>query len=144
MYNGFMAVMNIIQRTINTHVTPLGYLFAVWQTVFGVNHLLLDDKGGARTVLSEIDPLMPTEIWGLILVVASVSLIIGMLCEKISVVQVSAFAGFALWVMAMLSYVLNGFIWLHAPSAALQAMMFGYFFLAAGINQLWDYAPERY
>jgi hypothetical protein len=70
-------------------------------------------------------------------------LVIGMLLQRVRTIQVSSFVGFSAWIMAAISYALNGYVWLHAPSAIIVALMFGYFFLAAGLDQLWDYSPDR-
>lgn len=139
-----MALMNFIQRTINTRVTALAYLFCAWQFNFGLNQFVQDRKGGSTTVLSQIEALIPSEWWGLGLVIASIALVVGMLLKRVRTVQVSSFAGFSLWIMAAISYGLNGYVWLHVPGAILLTLMFGYFFLSAGLDQLWDYTPERY
>ena len=134
--------MNWISRTINTHITPLAYLFAAWQAVFGFNHFVEEKFGAGATVLSKIEPLVPSQWWGLAIGIACVILVIGMLTQHVFAVQFAALVGFSAWVMAAISYALNGYVWLHAPSAIIVALMFGYFFLAAGLDQLWDYSPD--
>lgn len=138
-----MRIMRFIQRTINTRITPLAYLFAVWMANFGINIWWSDRKGGGVTLLSQIDALIPSEIWGLALGLAALVLIVGMLMKHKIAVQISAFAGFILWAMAGISYVLQGYIVLHGVGAVLLMLMWGYYFLAAGLDQLWDYSPER-
>lgn len=135
--------MNWIRSTVDTHITPLAYLFCAWQAVFGFNQYWSDRRGAGATVLSQIDPLVPSEWWGLAIGVACVMLVIGMLLQRVRTIQFASFAGFIAWIMAGIAYALNGYVWLHAPSAFIVALMFGYFFLAAGLDQLWDYSPDR-
>jgi hypothetical protein len=134
--------MNWIRRTVDTHITPLAYLFALWQGIVGFNHFVEEKFGAGATVLSRIDPLIPSQWWGLTIGISCIVLIIGMLWQHVLAIQLSAFTGFILWVMAGISYALNGYIWLHASTAFVLALMFGYFFLAAGLDQLWDYSPD--
>jgi hypothetical protein len=137
-----LRVINWISKTIDTHITPLAYLFCAWQAVYGFNHFTEDKYGAGATVLSKIEPLIPSEWWGLVIGIVSVLLVIGMLSQHIPTVQFSSIIGFSAWIMAAISYALHGYIWLHAPTAVIIALMFGYFFLAAGLDQLWDYSPD--
>lgn len=138
-----LKIMRFIQKTINTRVTPLAYLFALWQVNFGLNMFFADRRGGDATVLSQIEPLVPSEYWGLALGLIALVLILGMIMKSERLVQVTAFGGFSLWVMAGIAYALEGYIWLHTIGAVIMVLMFGYYFLAAGLDQLWDYAPNR-
>ena len=138
-----MNLMKFIQRTVNTRITPLAYLFALWQMNFGFNIWMADAHGGDATVLSQIEPLIPSEYWGAILCMVGVVLILTMLWKSTFGVQLASFVGFILWVMAGISYMLEGYIWLHGIGSIIMVLMFGYYFLAAGLEQLWDYTPER-
>ena len=135
--------MRAIQHTIDTHITPLAYLFAAWQAVFGFNQWNEDRRGAGATIISQIDPLVPSEWWGLAIGLAAVMLVIGMLIQRVRTIQIASFVGFCAWIMAALAYGLNGYLWLHMPTAIIWALMWGYFFLAAGLEQLWDYSPDR-
>ena len=133
----------IIQLTTTTQITPLAYLFALLQLVYGANQLFPDEHGGGITLLSVIDPLVPAPWWGLAMCFACVSMIVGMLIENVNTIKVGSIIGFCCWIMAAISYGTHGYIWLHVPTALILALMFGYFYLAAGLHQLWNYTPKR-
>lgn len=136
-------LLMFVQRTLTTRVTPLAYLFVLYDFFYGLGlALTTGTKGAGAEVLANIEPLITSEVWGLGLLACCVVVFSGMLTKVPEIVELGAFLGFALWVMATIAYCASGYIWIHAPMALIQTLIFGYLFLAASLDRLWDWTPD--
>ena len=136
-------LLEFIQRTLSTRITPIAYLFIVYDFFYALGLALpTGDKGAGAEVLSKIEPLIGSEIWGLALLFCCVLIFVGMLTKTPQFIDFGAFFGFGLWTMAAIAYLLSGYIWIHLPMALLQILIFGYYFLATSLGRLWDWIPD--
>lgn len=143
-YNSSMGdkIINFINKTLSTRITPLAYVYALQGLVFGVAFTFFQAQPGVQnTILFKQGALIGISAWGLTALIASAVLIFGMLSKSKFPVQIGALGMFMAWIFAGIVYFQGGYVWFLLPLAILNVLCYGYYYLAAALNQLWDYTP---
>jgi hypothetical protein len=132
---------NFIDATLNTDVTPLGYLVTLHSLIFGASFVFFGDANSVKvTLLFKLGALVGVPVWGTILFVGAVALILGLAMRNMTLTNMGSAAGFMAWLFAAIVYFLNDF-WLQAILAVIIMLEFGYFNISASIGRLWNYSP---
>lgn len=135
-------MIKAIRRTLSTRVTPLAYLYSITGMVYGVSFTLFTSSAGVQnTILFKNDALVGATVWGTIALVSSALLMIGLLSRNHIGTQVGSLGMFMCWTFAGIIYATGGYFFLLLPLAVINALAYGYFYLASSINTLWDYTP---
>jgi hypothetical protein len=133
--------LSLIDRTLNTRITPLAYLVTIYSFIFGGSFVFLDSLTSVRvTLLYRYDALIGAPVWGMFVFVASAVLLAGLLIKRVSLVQAGALGLFCGWLFAAITYAQND-LWLQMVLAIVFMLCFGYHFLASSLGRLWDYTP---
>lgn len=137
-------LQKILDRTLNTRITPLAYLIAALGIIRGLAFTVFQNaEGVTNTVLYKVGPVIPLTLWGIIVLASSVVLLYGMITKTTEMVGIGAMGMFMTWVLTAITYGINGYWPFLFPSAIIYTLVHGYFFLAASLGRLWDYTPYR-
>lgn len=140
MKNTFIA---FIDRTLDTRVTPLAYVFALTGMVWGFAFTFLPGfPGVSSTVLYQYNALFGVSLWGIFMLGSSISLLYGLFTKKARVVMLSAFLLFLCWTSGAVVYGMAGEWAVRFPLAIINILCYGYYYLAASLDRLWDYSPQ--
>lgn len=132
-----------IDKTLDTRVTPLAYVFALTGIVWGGTFTFLSSNAGVTsTVLYQSGALVGVSLWGLSVLLASLVLLAGLMTHSVKIVMIAAFVLFLAWSAGAISYAAAGEWVLRFPLAILNILCYGYYYLAASIGRLWDYTPD--
>lgn len=134
----------IIDRTLDTRITPIAYLIAMAGIVRGLAYTVFQDASGVTsTILYKVGPVIPLTLWGTIVLVSSVVLLYGMITKTTEMVGFGAMGMFMTWTLTAITYAVNGYWEYLFPTSVLYILIYGYFFLASSLGRLWDYTPYR-
>lgn len=137
-------VRKFIDRTLDTRITPLAYLIAGAGIVRGIAYTFFQTaEGVSNTVLSQIGPIIPLTVWGVIVFASSLVLMYGLITKDAGSIMVGSMGMFLTWVLTAITYMLNGYLIFLFPTAVIYSLIYGYFFLSASLGRLWDYTPLR-
>lgn len=137
--------LKFVERTLSTRISPLAYLVAALGIVRGLAYTVFQcSEGVTNSILFKVGPIIPLGVWGLIVLASSLILMYGMIAKSKRSVMIGSMGMFLTWVLTALTYLINGYIPFLLPTAVLFVFIHGYFFLAASLDRLWDYTPERY
>jgi hypothetical protein len=137
-------LVDLIDRSLNTRITPLAYLFALLSIVRGMGYTFFQtSEGVSSTVLFKIGPVIPPTAFGVLILSTAIILLGGMVIKSSVLVMAGSLGLFLSWVFTATAYFSNGYYFFLLPTAILQALAFGYFYLAASLGRLWDYTPYR-
>jgi hypothetical protein len=121
----------------------LAYLYAFQGFIFGFAFTFLQSQPGVQnTILFKEGALIGVSLWGLIALVASITLLVGMTLKKTQLVQIGSVGMFMAWIFAGIIYMAGGYNFFLLPIAITNVLMYGYYYLASSLGQLWDYAPD--
>lgn len=138
-----MTLARLLDKTLNTSVTPLAYLVACQSLAFGLSFALFDEWASVRnSILYPYGIWIGVPLWGWVLTVSSAALIIGLWWKNTGAVALTGFLLFSAWVFAAIAYAQND-AWFQAILASINILYAGYFFLASNLERLWDYTPSR-
>ena len=133
----------LVDRSLNTRITPLAYLVTTYSFIFGGSFVFLDSLTSVRvTLLYRYDALIGAPVWGMFVFVFAVALLAGMMIKRAGWVQTGALGLFCGWLFAAITYAQNE-LWLQMVLAIIFMLCFGYHFLASSIGRLWDYTPKE-
>lgn len=132
--------MGLLDRLVDTRVTPLAYLVLFHNLIFALGFVVFERGGVNETVLARLGIPFGVVVWGTALLVSVVIIWSGLWWRAQKVVMVGAMLGFSVWLGAVITYFWGG---RHFQGAlgVLTALQYAYFFLAAGLDRLWDYTP---
>lgn len=135
-------ILQFLHRTLNTRITPLAYLYAFQGFIFGFAFTFLQSSPGVQnTILFKEGALIGVSLWGMVVLIASIVLILGMCLKKVRGVQIGSVGMFMAWIFAAIVYASGGYTWFLLPIAITNILMYGYYYLASSLDQLWDYTP---
>src|SRR5690242_2778264 len=91
-YNQNMdKIITIIDKTLDTRVTPLAYVFALTGVVWGATFTFLSSNAGVTsTILYQNGALIGVSFWGLAVFISSVTLLYGLSIRSKKMVTVCA------------------------------------------------------
>ena len=134
-------IINFIDATLNTRITPLAYLVALHSFVLGVAFVFFGHAESVQaTLLYQNGALIGIPVWGVLTRAGAGILILGMALKLAGMVSVGSIAVFMAWVFATITYAQNE-NWLQMLLAIVLVLCFGYHFLANSLGRLWDYSP---
>lgn len=134
-------LLSLIDKSLNTRITPLAYLVALHSFVFGASFVFLSWSDTVQaTTLYQSGIFIGLPFWGLLTMIGAGILIFGMLRKKFSWVNTGALAVFMAWVFATTTYAQHH-LWLQMVLSLITMLYFGYHFLANSLGRLWDYTP---
>jgi uncharacterized membrane protein len=135
-------IVDFVDKTLKTKVTPLSYPVALYSLVWGVAFVFFGWESSVQSaLLFKIGALIGVPAWGGIVLVGSVALLYGLSKRHVKSVSMGSILLFMAWIFAAIVYVLN-FLWFQAIIAITLVLMYGYFNMAAYMNRLWDYTPN--
>lgn len=136
---------DFIDRTLDTRITPLAYIYGVKSVIMGMSYgFLAGVSGGVRnTILYKEGALVGHNLWGILVLVGGLLLIAGMLTKVPVMVRTSSLLLFVTWAFAAIVYGMSGFWLFLFPLALIEMLACGYLYLATGRGRLWDYTPTR-
>jgi hypothetical protein len=138
------TLVEFIDRTLDTRVTPLAYVFALTGIVWGFAFTFLSsDAGVTSTVLFQAGALVGVSLWGISVLVSSLLLLYGLATKSVKIVTFAAFILFIAWSAGAISYGMTGEWILRFPLAIVNILCYGYYYLAASLDRLWDYSPVK-
>jgi len=136
------TIVAFIDRTLDTRVTPLAYVFSLTGIIWGTAFTFLSsDAGVTSTMLYQSGAIVGISLWGISVLVASLLLLYGLLQRSAKLVMLAAFILFFAWSAGAVSYAMAGEWILRFPLAIVNILCYGYYYLAASLNRLWDYTP---
>lgn len=128
---------SFLLKTIDTRVTPLAYLAAAQGLIWGMAFVFLHDLDGVQnTILFKQSALIGVSWWGVLSLVASLLMVIGMLCHFTVTTAAGAVGMWVAWVFALVIYV-AGCYWFLAVLAVVNILVYGYIYLSARLGLLW-------
>ena len=133
----------IIDRTLNTSISPLAYLYVLRAYVTGIAYTLLSSisLGVQDTVLYKAGVILGHQFWGGMILVGATFLLLGMLQKQKRPVQIGSSILFMSWAFAAITYAEHGYWFYLLPLAILEMLSWGYYYLAASMGRLWNYTP---
>ena len=133
-----------IDRTLDTRITPLAYLYGVKSVSTGMAYALLSDysDGVQNTILYKEGALVGVSVWGFLVLIGGVVLLLGLLNQHVRMVHVASLTMFMAWAFAAIVYALGGYWLFLFPLAVIELLSCGYLYLSAGLGRLWDYTPS--
>lgn len=133
----------LVDRSLNTSVTPLAYLAVAQSFVMGTAFAIWGgDAGVTGTILYPYGMFLEVSVWGWLMTLGAVTTVLGLLLKNIYSTATGAFLLFSTWTFAALTYVENE-AYFPGALALVNILMAGYLFLSANIGRLWDYTPSR-
>ena len=136
-----MKFIDIIDKSLKTPVTPLGYLVNVHSLIFAGAFVFFGTSESVRsTLLWQIGALIGVQAWGIIAFIGAVICLAGLIKKNTWLVNIGSFIMFSLWLFAAIAYFTSG-LWLQGILAFVTMNYFGYFNMAASMGRLWDYTP---
>lgn len=134
-------MINFIQRTLSTRVTPLAYIYGLQGLVYGASFAFFSQAPGVQnTILFKNGALVGIIIWGSIALISSSVLILGLISRNKFFTQLGSLGMFMCWVFAAITYANGGYFFLLLPLAFLNMLSYGYLYLASSIDTLWDFS----
>ena len=138
------TLQKFIVITLDTRITPLAYLFATLGLIRGLAYTVFQSSAGVQaSTLVQIGTIIPLTLWGLIVLGSSVVLLYGLVFKVKEMVMAGAMGMFLTQVLTSITYFFNGYLEFMFPTAIVFALCYGYYFLAAGTERLWDYSPRE-
>lgn len=133
-----------VDRTLDTRVTPLAYLYGIKSVSTGVAYAILSEHstGVQNTVLYKEGAVVGVSIWGFLILAGGIGLLAGLVSKKPWLVQISAMPMFMAWVFAAIEYGMGGYWLFLFPLAVIELLSCGYLYLSASLGRLWDYTPS--
>jgi hypothetical protein len=136
--------IQFIDKTLDTRVTPLAYVFALTGVIWGVAFTFLQSSAGVTsTILYQSDALIGVSLWGMSVLISSIVLLYGLAVRSTKIVTIAAFILFLAWSSGAVSYAMAGEWILRFPLAIVNILCYGYYYLAASLGRLWDYTPDE-
>lgn len=133
---------HVIDRSLRTPVTPLAYLIVANSLLFGVGTIMFDSSESVRmTVIQKVGIWDGFPVWGWLMVLSSVLLFVGMIDRSVIKTKIGAVLGFFGWTFVFVVYLEFQYLFQMGLSL-MSSLAYGYFFLAASLNRLWDYTPR--
>lgn len=133
--------IGFIDSTLNTRITPLAYLIAIHSFILGASFVFFGWESSVQaSLLYQNGALFGAPIWGLLTMISTGVLIVGMFLKDASLTKLGAMGAFASWIFAAITYA-QGELWLQMILALVLMLCFGYHFLASSLGRLWDYRP---
>lgn len=134
-------LLALIDKSLNTRITPLAYLVALHSLVFGASFVFLSWTNTVQaTTLYQSGIFIGLPLWGLLTMIGAGTLIFGMLRKATSLVNTGAIVVFMAWIFATITYAQHH-LWLQMVLSLITMLYFGYHFLASSLGRLWDYTP---
>ena len=134
-------IVALIDRTLTTRITPLAYVYSLTGLIWGYAFVFIDEFKASSTVLAQGGALIGVELWGGLVLVSTILLIFGMVFKLRHLVMVASFAMVLAWAMAGSVYFQGGEYFFRLPLAIINALCYGYLYLASSLGRLWDYTP---
>lgn len=135
---------DLIDKSLNTRVAPIAYLFAVLGLIRGFAYTVFPDSQGVRnTLTSQVGAVIPLDVWGMIVLTSSVVLLVGMYIKNAPLTMGGALGMCLTWGCTMVSYASAGFWTYLVPISVVNILIYGYLFITAPIGRLWDYTPSK-
>ena len=136
-------ILKTVDRSLSGHVTPLVYLLSLQFLIFGVSFVFFSDETTAsRTILYPYGMYGGVSAWGVVLIVSSLLTIAGALAKNVLAVSFGGFGLFTSWLFATITYFESQGVF-QASLAIINVLAAGYIFLAANLNRLWNYTPQK-
>lgn len=134
----------IIDRTLNTRISPLAYLYVLRAYVTGIAYTFLSSlsNGVQSSVLYKVEVILGHQFWGGMLLVGATFLLLGMWQKQKRPVQIGSSILFMSWAFAAITYAEHGYWPFLLPLAILEMLSWGYYYLSVSIGRLWNYTPE--
>lgn len=136
-------IVRLIDRTLTTRITPLAYVYALTGLVWGYAFIFIDEFKASSTVLAQGGALIGVELWGALVLSATILLLYGMFMKIRVLVMIASFALVLAWAMAGAVYLTGAEYFFRLPLAIINALCYGYIYLASSLGRLWDYTPDR-
>ena len=135
---------DLIDRSLNTKVTPLAYLAVVLGIIRGAAFAFFQTAPGvSSTVTARVGTIVPTTLWGYVVLIFSLVLLVGLLKRSVSLVMAGSLVMALAWGCNMAAYALRGYWEYLVPYAAVSVLIYGYLFITAPLGRLWDYTPTK-
>lgn len=133
-----------IDRTLDTRITPLAYLYGVKSVSTGMAYALFAQysAGVQNTILYKEGALVGVSVWGFLVLIGGVVLLLGLLRRHVRTVQISSLILFMAWTFPAIVYALAGHWILLFPMAVIELLSCGYLYLSSHLGRLWDYTPS--
>jgi len=137
-------IQTLVVKSLNTRVTPLAYAYSLQGIFTGLAFTFFQFSPGVQnTIMFKYGALVGVSIWGIFLLSSTLATFTAMVTKNKYMTMAGAAVAFSCWVMALVLYTINGFVFFLAPLALSHMLCYGYLYLASAMDRLWDYAPPQ-
>lgn len=132
------SLRNRVLNTLVGRICPVVYIIALRSLMLGFEYTFLTKFSDVQNSIIYHYAIGGATAWGPLMLVGATALIIGMMTKKKHVVSTSAMIIFMMWVFAIIALVGHGAVIAAILIGLVDLMFYGYVYLAASFNVLWD------